>query len=269
MQQAASAAFATVLMMSVCIFLSFGSVHWILSSLFARRMYGWQAILLLVGVLIVMYFSITLVTSGNPLGMVMPIGLLVVGLIGRTVSEWADRRQYDSFDEEDIAKYQAAIEIDPRNVAAHSLLADTLRRMGKLTEAIPEYQAALALDPSLKEEKYWLERCRRRLERGGRPEEMTCPRCGAARTRAHDVCPECGRVYPTLEIWVHSFRLMTPAQRAVWSLVGAAAITVVLAIGALVPNGGRLLLILGLFISSIVMLVVSYCDRRRSRSGGS
>ncbi len=269
MQQAASAAFASVLMMSVCILLSFGSVYWILSSWFARRMYGWQAILLLVGVLIVMYFSIILVMSGNPVGMAMPIGLLVAGLIGRAVSEWADRRQYDSFDEEDIAKYQAAIEIDPRNVAAHSLLADTLRRMERLAEAIPEYQAALALDPSLKEEKYWLERCRTRLERGGRPEEMTCPRCGVARTPEQNVCPECGRIHSTLEMWVHSFRLMTPAQRALWSLVGAAAITLVLAVGALVPNGGRLLLILGLLASSTVMLIASYHDRRRSRSGGS
>jgi len=268
MQGAASAAFSTVLMTCVCIFLSFGSVHWILSSWFARRMYGWQAILLLIGVVIVMYFSIILVVSGNPVGMVIPIGLLGVGLIGRTVSEWADRRQYDRFDEQDIAKYQTAIEIDPRNVAAHSFLADTLRRMGKLAEAIPEYQAALALDPSLKEEKYWLERCRTQLEGGGRPEQMTCPRCGFARHRGQSVCPECGRVYSTLEVWAHSFRSMSPAQRTVWSLVGAAAITLVLAIGALVPNGGRLLVILGLFASSTIMLVASYHDRRRSRSGG-
>jgi len=269
MQTAGTAAFTMVLMMSVCILLSFGGVHWVLSSWFARRIHGWEAFLLLAAIVGAMYFAIVLVMSGNPMGMAIPLVALGAGLVGRALFEWSDRRQRDSFDDEDIARYQAAIQMDPKNVAAHSLLADTWRRMGRLEEAIKEYQGALDLDASLKEEKYWLEQCRLQLERRGRPAEVTCPRCGIPRTAGETVCPQCGRCHSMWETWAHAFRGMAPAHRAVWSVVGAAAVTLVLAIGALVPGGGRLLVVLGLFASAAIMLVASYHDRRRNRPGGS
>ena len=265
--QGVAPASAIVAMMSVCVFLSFACVHWVLSSWFARRIYGWQAFLLFVGIMGMMYFSIVLVVSGDPIGMAIPLVALMAGLVGRALFEWSDRRQRDAFDDEDIARYQNAIRIDPRNVAAHSLLADTWRRMGMLEDAIKEYEAALVLDPSLKPEKYWLEQCRTKLERRGRPAEMSCPRCGTPRSAGQPVCHQCGRVYSTWETWTHAFGSMAPAHRAVWSMAGAAAVTLLLAIGALVPRGGRLLLILGLFASSAIMLFAAYKDRRRDGSG--
>ncbi len=250
MQQAGSAAFATILMMAVCIFLSFAGVHWVMASWFARRIRGWEAAALLAVMLGVLYFSVSMVFNGNPVGMLLPLGALLM-----------DRRAYEQFDDEDIIRYREAIAQDPNNIAAHSLLADLLRKMGRLEEAIEEYEAALALDGSLKEEKYWLEHCRKELEQQDPGAEMTCPRCGAHRAHGEAVCKECGRVYSTWETWKFAFLHMTPLQQALCSMVVVVGMLVLLAFAALV------LIIIGLFVSAAIMFIASYHERRRGQGG--
>ncbi len=267
MQQAGAAPFTTILMMGVCVFLSFAGVHWIMASWFARRIRGWEALSLLGVMLGVLYFSVSLVFNGNPLGMFIPPAALLAGLLARVILELLDRRRYEQFDEEDLHRYRDAIAQDPKNVAAHSLLADLLRRMGRLEEAIAEYQAALDLDGSLKEEKYWLEHCRKELERRAPGAEMTCPRCGAVRRRGEPECYECGRAYSTWETWKFAFLTMAPFQQALCSVILVTAMVVLLAFAALIPGGGMTLIIIGMFASSTFMLIVSYRERRRGRGG--
>jgi len=237
MQGASHAAFFLVMMMVVCILETFVGVYWVLSAWFERKVRGREAVLLLAVLVFVLYLSIATTMHGSPVGMLFPIVVLVLALIASQLLQWADRRQFQAFDDEDIARYQEALEIDPRNVAAHTFLAETYRRRGQPELAILEYEAALQLDPSLKEERYWLERLREELEQGGQ-EEMRCPRCSAIRGEGEGQCRECGRFYSAVEVWSHGLRRMEPKQKALWIAAVFSGIALALAVSALIPGAG-------------------------------
>jgi Flp pilus assembly protein TadD len=52
---------------------------------------------------------------------------------------------------EAVDQFRAALELDPKNVAAYTNLGNILARCGKLEAAIVCYRNALALDPHLAE----------------------------------------------------------------------------------------------------------------------
>ena len=57
------------------------------------------------------------------------------------------KQELQQMEDDDIAKYQAALERDPRNAGAHALLAEKYLTMGRPDAAVSHYEAALAISP--------------------------------------------------------------------------------------------------------------------------
>ncbi len=215
--------------MAVCAAIGFAGGYMILSALFARKISGREAFLLTVGLLVVLFFSVSMMLRGGPGILLLLVLVGGAALLLRALARAADRRIAKGLVEEEIAKYKEALEIDPDNAAAHSLLGDTYRQLGRIESAVEEYEAALGLDPSLRGERYWLERLRSELELRGQ-KELLCPRCRTPRPEGAGSCLECGRIYSAWEVWRHAFRTMEPTRQAIVAGIGVGAAGVIFAI---------------------------------------
>ena len=65
--------------------------------------------------------------------------------------------------EEAILKYQLALELDPRDAAAHNNLGWTLASQGRIADAVPHFERALDLDPAYDNARRNLDRARQLL----------------------------------------------------------------------------------------------------------
>ena len=256
-------AFGAVFKIVICALIAFAGGFWILSGWFDRRLSGREVFLLGSGLLVLMFYSISLALRGGSgifilFGVVFGTALMLRGLAG-----YAERSISNRLDDTDIAKYKEAIEHYPDNPHAHSLLADVYRRLGEHSLAAEEYELALKIDPSLKDERYWVERMRSEIERLASG-QMSCPRCGTSRQDAELECVECGRFYSSVETWRHAFRTMEPPRRALWlglALGAAAALTAVL---SLVQGAGKLVILAALLAAPLVIIAISARMRRRN-----
>ncbi len=249
-----------------CALVSFVGAFLALSAWFDRKISGSEAALLLAGVLVVQVIGFSLSLRGGPGMLLLAVIILGTPLVFYGLAKVSDKRLVSAFDEEDIAKYQAALDFDPKNIAAHTYLADTYRRQGKLSEAIEEYKAALQLDPSLKNERYWVQRLEIQLESAAR-KEMVCPRCNSPRVGDAQVCPECGRLYSTVETSMHAIRVMPLGIKAKWAALVAAAFGGLIALVGLVPMALIYVVVTGVFIAPLTVVVLD--ARNRRASGGS
>lgn len=249
-----------------CALISFVGAFLALSAWFDRKISGSETAILLTGVLVVQFIGFSLSLRGGPGMLLLAVAILGTPLIFYGLAKVSDKRLVTSFDEEDIAKYRAALDFDPKNIAAHSYLADTYRRQGKLSEAIEEYKAALQLDPSLKNERYWVQRLGIQLESAAR-KEMVCPRCNSLRVGEAQVCPECGRLYSTVETSMHAIRALPLGTKIGWAALVAAAFGGLIALVALVPVALIYVVVAGAFIAPLTVVVLD--ARRRRASGGS
>lgn len=248
----------------VCTIAGFVGAFWVLSALLDRKLSGREAALIAVGLLALILWAVALAFRGWLGPLLISATILVLYLLGRLLVAFSTAQLERTLEEEDIRRYRAALAFDPRNVAAHSLLAETYRRAGQLEAAIAEYRAALQLDPSLREERYWMVRLEAEIERRER-KEMLCPRCGLPRPARAAVCPECGRPYSSLEVWLHAYRGRGPAARAALAAVLAVAAVGLAAAFALVPGGPKVMLALVLLGGPLWMLIAA----RRAGGGAS
>ena len=258
-----AAAMAVVAKMVICAAISFAGGYWILSAWFDRRIWGREAAALTVGLLVVQFFAVSLVLRGGR-GTLVLFGAVFGGaLLLRVVSRGAEKRLGERLDEEEIARYRQVLEVEPANPLAHSLLGDTYRRMGRLEMAVAEYEVAVRLDASLREERYWLERLRQELERRER-KQMSCPRCRQLRPRRTTLCPECGRQYSTLETWGHALRVMEPGRKTVLLGVGMGGLAAALAVVAMAPGKLKLAAVVILLLAPLAAAIISAHTKRRT-----
>lgn len=255
-------AFLMVFRMALCAIIAFPGAWAIVAALLDRKISGREAVVFGVGLLVVMAWAMALAMRGW-LGVALMAGVIggVWGAV-RTLAAASDRLLGRDIQDEDIGRYQAALEFDPNNVAAHSLLAETYRRAGKLELALQEYEAALRLDPSLVKERYWVGRLQAEIE-AGRRSEVLCPRCGAPRPPGAVVCPECGRPYSSLELWAHALRRMEPARKAALLLAGAGGLVAIGAVAMMSPAFAKVLAVLVFFGAPLALLIVSIRSRRQ------
>jgi tetratricopeptide (TPR) repeat protein len=191
-------AFLTVFKVAVCALIFGGAAWMIMSGLLNRTLTAGEAALIFCGLTVVMFLSMSYAVSR---GFAALFALLLLGAGGYVgmiyYAKHADRKLNRKFDNEDIAQYLEAIELDPTNVAAHSLLADLYRRQGSDAEALKEYEIAVKLSPGLQEERYWVQRLRTRMERGeyapdgSEAMDTPCPQCGAIVPGSRERCQDC------------------------------------------------------------------------------
>lgn len=256
-------AFAMVFKIVICALIGFASGLWILSGWFSRRLRGREALLLALGLFFLMFYSISLALRGGP-GILILAGVVFgAALLLRGLARHADRSIARRLDDADIAKYKDAVEQYPDNPHAHSLLADVYRRLGRHSLAAAEYELALEIDPSLKEERHWLEKMRAEIESHA-SRHMSCPRCGTERQDAELECRECGRPYSSVETWRHGFRTMEPSKKALAAIIGLAVTVALVALIALVPGAGTLVGVGALLEVPLVVIVISARMRRRA-----
>lgn len=188
-----------VLKVAIVSFLAGGGAYWIFTAWMNRVLSAVEAGSLMVGLIVATFFLVSYALSAS-FGAIFSLLLIVAAAVFAfwQYSQVADRKLNERFDAEDIAKYLEAIELDPTNAAAHSLLADTYRRQGKDELALHEYEEAVRLAPDLQEERYWIARLKDKLartERASNPgEEMDtpCPVCRAIVPGYAERCQECG-----------------------------------------------------------------------------
>jgi tetratricopeptide (TPR) repeat protein len=258
---ALATAMAMVLKMVVCAAISFVGAYWILSAWFDRRIAGREALVLATGLAVLQFYAVSLALHGGA-GILLLLGTVGgAGLLMRRLSRRSAEKISERLDEQEITRYLEVIDREPENAVAHSLLGDTYRRIGRLELAVGEYEEAVRLDPSLREERYWLERLRADLERRSR-KEMSCPRCGALRPKRALECPECGRPYSSIETWSHTIRVMEPRRKAMWFGLGVGALIAVAAMLALAPGKMKLAAVIVLVLTPIAMMIVSARIRR-------
>ncbi len=256
-------AFATTFKIVVCALIGFAGGFWILSALFDRRISAREAVVLGLGLFVLMFFSVSLALHGGPGLLVLSAGVFGTALLLRGLGRYADHAITDRLNEVEIAKYRQAIENYPDNPHAHSLLADVHRRLGEHELAAKEYEAALQLDPSLREERYWLEQMRTEVERATQ-KGMSCPRCGAARPPQEAMCPECGRLYSTIETWRHALRVIEPWCKALWMGAGLGGLAAVIAVLSWAPGAMKLMSIAVFVVAPVFVIVLSARMRRRT-----
>jgi len=233
-------AFLLVFQMAICAVIAFAGGYMILSAAFERKISGREAFLLVAGLFVLMFVCVKMMLYGGPGILVLLLVVAGTAVLFRLLARTADRRLTKGMDDEEIGRYERALEIDPDNTAAHALLADTCRRRGELERAIEEYEAALRLEPSLKQESYWLERLKVEVERQA-SKELLCPRCRTPRPEGAGTCPECDREYSAWEVWRHSFEMMDQTRQATLTGVGVGAAGLLFAVLVLVPGATRLI----------------------------
>lgn len=106
----------------------------------------------------------------------------------RDVREWRD---------EEIARYESALERDPNNASFHALLAEKLVEAGRREEAIHEFRTAIGLSPHSPQTVQWKTHLRKTLEtQAGRDtfNFTVCDNCEADMPVGTRVCTRCGNV---------------------------------------------------------------------------
>lgn len=106
------------------------------------------------------------------------------------ISKWFGNRQISDLTEDYIERHKAAIESDPRNLAARAGLVDALRSLGRYDEAVDEQTEILSYAPDDTEQK---RKMKTLIE--DREEKITgivvCPHCGFRNQNGLQVCRNC------------------------------------------------------------------------------
>ena len=159
------------------------------------------------------------------------------------------KRACHKFDIEQLEKFRAAIESDPRNLAAHEKLAETYARMGDLDAAITEYGELLRIAPGDTLQANRLQKLIELRDRRKSP-PLICPHCGASNPAENLRCYNCEghlTVSGSLRRWLVHGGLR---QLCITWAIAMAVITLVVVVLASLP------IVLRVFIGLLAAAVV-------------
>ncbi|MBV9864554.1 MAG: tetratricopeptide repeat protein [Abitibacteriaceae bacterium] len=106
-----------------------------------------------------------------------------------------ESRQLKQLREEDILKYQRALQLDANNASFHALLADKYLEAGRRDEAIQEFRTAIGLSPEGPQTQQWKLKLRHAIDAPARQENFNftvCSNCQADQPAGTKVCSRCG-----------------------------------------------------------------------------
>lgn len=99
--------------------------------------------------------------------------------------------------QDDIARYEQALQHDPNNASFHALLADKYLTDGRTDQAIHEWRTAIGLSPENAQAQQWKSKLRRALEvqTGHNAYDFTvCYQCQADMPTNAKQCSRCGAI---------------------------------------------------------------------------
>jgi tetratricopeptide (TPR) repeat protein len=134
-------------------------------------------------------------SQGSGLMLLWVALLLVVCLGVPLLGTVQSKRHMRQIDNEDIAKYRAAIDRDPNNASAYVFLGDALLKRGSYTAAIAQYERAMSISERFPQLQRKIDRLKK-LEAGEVPSTrvIVCPQCQLENDGAVKNCTRCGEV---------------------------------------------------------------------------
>ena len=231
--------FKWALVAAVC----FGIGWRLLTALFEKELALWEAMVLFSCLFAFAGMAIRLSESALFFPFLLLTGILIAGL--RYYPQILEERRRHGIIAEDLQRCRQALDFDPLNVAAYSLMGDIYMRLGDYDEAIANYRKAVELDPKASAEQDKLEGAlREKAVLEGKA--IFCPRCLAPRPKETNVCQNCARPFSFDETISANFRGLPQGERYryIAELVGAG----ILLLGFLLfaPRWLTLLIFLGL-----------------------
>lgn len=193
MMEAFSSAFGEALKLAV-VLLTFGLI---ITALIGRFIEGEMSIgeALVLALLPFATLMLMLRFWGSVLGVLLGCTLLFGIVVWWALKRVSASQMRRYLDEQEIARYKATIERDPRNAGAHSYLGDVYLRMKRYDDAIREFEIALELDPTSRSDRYKLKKAREAKQQA-EAHGIVCPRCRKINPRTVGKCIQCGWELP-------------------------------------------------------------------------
>ncbi len=152
---------------------------------------GGMACCLMIG--LVGVFGMIMGNWGKPASFILlALLLLACALSPRVAARW-EKAGLARLDNEDIRKYQLALEHDPRNAAAHSYLAQIYLKQKRYDDAIEHFQLSLAAYAESPKDRHLLQRAIDEKQRA-EAEGPVCATCGAINPPGAKTCGACDQV---------------------------------------------------------------------------
>ncbi len=109
---------------------------------------GTEALAVIVSLLVAEMAAVRWLPDFHGVRLVLFLALPVAVWVGIQIMAGVVRREsYRSNVNADVRRLRAAVRRDARNAAAHELLGDAYRKLGRPRRAVAEYQVAVALEP--------------------------------------------------------------------------------------------------------------------------
>jgi tetratricopeptide (TPR) repeat protein len=203
-------ALLTVCQWGVAAFVMGGLLLWIFGEYLDKTLEAWEAAGLMALDIVLLAVAIQLM----PTIFYYPFLLGLVGLayLISYIPQVRSARARRNLWEDDLLRFQRAIDFDPKNVAAYSFMGDTYLKLDDLDNAIESWHKALELQPSLKPEQ---EKIRKAMREKSIQEAtaMYCPRCRQPRAPVHNKCLNCDREFTFDETIKFNMQRLSHAQQ--------------------------------------------------------
>ncbi len=192
-----------------------------------------------------------MILSSGGAGIAVLAGVVLMLACGAApfITKLADRQTSHKLRDEDIERFESAIQFDPTNAGAHAGLAEKWAELGQLENAVDEYRIAIRLMPDGPATKRWKSQLRTVLDKQegiDRYDFAVCRKCDKQIPKNTKTCPHCGEVHQmNFFEWAFKPENLVPALRDgfVWLIV-------------LVVVGGVLLILPSVISGSIVAVAI-------------
>lgn len=142
--------------------------------------------------------GMVLASGGAGFAVVAGIVLMLACGAWPVVSKYGDRKIVKKLRDDDVERFESAIQFDPSNAGAHAGLAEKWAELGQIENAIDEYRIAIRLMPDGPATKRWKTQLRTILDKQqgiDRYDFAVCRNCDKEIPKKTKTCPHCGAVH--------------------------------------------------------------------------
>jgi ribosomal protein S27AE len=145
---------------------------------------------IIVGGLFIGLLICIIMSPASPVNLVYAAIILLIFIALPILRSLSDRKDTHDYYDEKIRAYRAAMEADPRNMAARERLVEALYKQGLLNEAIVVCEELVLRDPANREAEYRLRLLKEEETERISPRKL-CPSCGHANAPDRTHCENC------------------------------------------------------------------------------